>query len=265
MPIAMHSVLSSSSLPSTNVGLVLVVSSFAAASAVAGGPNEILSAWWLDGAVSTLSFALSISVYDSLERREGLLPRGGPSVISALYYWIFVYAFTAVVPPPDPPTPNLAPTFSVLVLEVVTGIVLYDALFFLLHFAMHNSRALNALSSHSTHHRLDRSLRARDVLNHGAVDGLLQVMTNVVVQRRTPWGSSKSRLARAVHNVVVTWCLTESHTSTDKLKLARRFLPGVRRHRSHHLEDSSRGFQQFFGYLDDAVLLLTPRTGAKKV
>lgn len=259
MRTAAHNLLSSPSLPSSTVGFTLVAATFAAASAFAytrGGGNEILSAWWFDGAVSTLGFALSISIYDKLERCDGVSPRGGPSVIAAVYYWVFVLAFTTVVPPPSPPTPNLPPTLFVLVLEVVTGIVLYDALFFILHFGMHKCRALHALSSHATHHRLDGSLRARDVLNHGAVDGLLQVMTNILVQRRTPWGSTKSRLARAVHNIVVTWCLTESHTSTERLKVARRFMRGVRLHRCHHLKNSSH-YQQFFSYLDDALLLLS--------
>lgn len=88
---------------------------------------------------------------------------------------------------------------------------------------------------------------------HSILDGSMQVVVNIAVQRHTPWGSIKSRTARACHNLIVTWMLTESHTSTDKLNIFRRFCKGVREHRQHHLGGSAR-YQQFFGYLDDVRL-----------
>jgi len=105
-------------------------------------------------------------------------------------------------------------------------------------------------SLHKTHHESGSTLEARDVLRHSPFDAMLQVVINIVVQRSTPWGGVKSRLARAVHNVVVTWMLTESHTASPTPNLARRFFTGVRRHREHHLRGTPN-YQQFFSYLDD--------------
>ena len=56
---------------------------------------------------------------------------------------------------------------------------------------------------HRTHHEAS-SLEDRDVLRHGPVDGVLQVIVNIMVQRCTPWGLVKSRSARAIHNIVVS-------------------------------------------------------------
>ena len=36
-----------------------------------------------------------------------------------------------------------------------------------------------------------------------------QVLVNVLVQRHCVWGSPKSRLARWIHNMIVTFLLTE--------------------------------------------------------
>ena len=77
-----------------------------------------------------------------------------------------------------------------------------------------------------------------------------QVLVNICVQRTNPWGSTKSRLARALHNVIVTWMLTESHTCAPSPRVGRRWFVGVRRHRAHHA--GSPYYQQFFGYLDDS-------------
>jgi len=81
------------------------------------------------------------------------------------------------------------------------------------------------------------------------------VLVNITVQRRTPWGSAKTRLARWLHNLIVPGLLTESH-STGPLRIARRLsiFGGVR---DHHLHHRHRGapYQQFFTYLDSTVSL----------
>jgi hypothetical protein len=60
------------------------------------------------------------------------------------------------------------------------------------------------------------------------LDAYLQVMCNILVQQRTPWGYMKSRLARwLIHNVVVTWMVTESHTRSDVPYIWRRWCVGV--------------------------------------
>jgi hypothetical protein len=137
---------------------------------------------------------------------------------------------------------------------------------------------------------------ARDTLNHDLMDGSLQVAVNIVVQQYTLvafllWGWSccgemlllssqssvvaglscllpKSKLARILHNIIVTWLLVESHTSSPTPYVWRRWCIGVREHYCHHVgaaPSSSSGcsrssisepkrkirrHQQFFGYLD---------------
>jgi sterol desaturase/sphingolipid hydroxylase (fatty acid hydroxylase superfamily) len=140
---------------------------------------------------------------------------------------------------------------------------------------------------------------ARDTLNHDLMDGSLQVAVNIVVQQYTlvaflSWGWNccgerlllsspspvvaglccmlpKSKLARILHNIIVTWLLVESHTSSPTPYVWRRWCIGVKEHYWHHVgtapssssvsSNGSRSIsepkrkirrhQQFFGYLDE--------------
>ena len=67
-----------------------------------------------------------------------------------------------------------------------------------------------------------------------SLQGTLQVVVNILVQRTTPWGSVKSRLARWLHNILIIEMLVESHTSSEWPQLARRLCAGVAGHRQHH-------------------------------
>lgn len=150
----------------------------------------------------------------------------------------------------------------------MSGIILYDFVFFFVHWAMHDIPALRHWHAHHHECRSDNdsgnlAVEAQDVLRHGLMDGSLQVFVNIMVQRHTIWGSVKSCLARALHNVIVTWMLTEAHTASPTPDVFRRWFIGVRKHRLHHLgrqshdkscstvEGFHRRHQQFFGYLDD--------------
>ena len=148
---------------------------------------------------------------------------------------------------------------------------------------MHEIPALRKF--HYEHHNASKgTLESRDVLRHSLVDASLQVLVNILVQRHTVWGLVKSRLARAVHNVLVIWMLTESHTAAPTPYIWRRWCVGVRDHRIHHLgqhhaaaetlsslrplvselnnQESldfygrNHRYQQFFGYLDDLRALV---------
>jgi hypothetical protein len=228
----------------------------------------LLRAWWVDPAIASLGFATALAFWDHRERSEGCGVREswGNSHISLLIYWLFIFGWVNLVPPP-PNIPDGCPTdlpsAAYLVLEIAVGIWAYDFLFFFVHWAMHAAH----FRMHHTHHRhhampsdkacdvMSWRLRARDVLVHSPVDGALQVITNILVQRSLPWGATKSRLARAAHNVMVTWMLAEAHTAAASPRLARRVCVGVQRHRLHH-DESEPFYQQFFGYLDDARLAL---------
>ena len=228
----------------------------------------LFRAWWVDPAIASLGFATALAFWDHRERSEGCGVREswGNSHISLLIYWLFIFGWVNLVPPP-PNIPDGCPTDLIsaayLVLEIAVGIWAYDFLFFFVHWAMHAAH----FRMHHTHHRhhvmpsdkacdvMSWRLRARDVLVHSPVDGALQVITNILVQRSLPWGATKSRLARAAHNVMVTWMLAEAHTAAASPRLARRVCVGVQRHRLHH-DESEPFYQQFFGYLDDARLAL---------
>ena len=158
----------------------------------------------------------------------------------------------------------------------------YDFLFFWLHLAMHCWPWFGRLLDHARHHDRDDtggSVQAQGsafrTVRHSFVDGALQVFVNICVQRHTVWGSPKSRLARWLHNILVTMLLSEVRMqprasrsrgsyrriclqahSTGSLRIARRLpvalVGGVHEHHLHHRH---RGlpFQQFFSYLDDHV------------
>ena len=232
--------------------------------------------WWFDPLTATLGFLISIFVYSFHEIQTGnssyktwhqfLWSKGSGQdqrhslQLSLAAYWIGVVIWVQVVPKPALVIPSGLPdsiaSLAILAAEVVSGIVLYDAYFFILHWAMHECKATSFLS-HKEHHRERKKLEARHVLRHSLLDGSLQVLVNITVQRHTPWGSVKSRLARALHNIIVTWMLTESHTSCPYPNVFRTFCIGVREHRRHHLCDGDdlygrfHRYQQFFGYLDD--------------
>lgn len=134
--------------------------------------------------------------------------------------------------------------------------------------SMHEIRFLRPM--HHNHHARPHgtTLEACDVLRHSFGDATMQVLVNILVQRTTPWGSVKSRLARVCHNVIVTSMLTESHSASPTPYFWRQWFVGIRQHRHHHLRDFNKNnktsttpeplascqfdrHQQFFGYLDD--------------
>lgn len=244
--------------PNTTVGLLITAGIAVVAAALerlrSDSWSNVLRAWWVDPAVATLSYAFAIDVFDRSERKLcGSPAREGSSGNAALLYWAGILVWVSIVPPPADAIPDGVPCSAAaaayLALEVVSGILSYDFLFFFVHWAMH----ANSLQIHHTHHTYggggSRRMRARDALTHSPVDGVLQVLANICVQRSTLWGVPKSRVARALHNVLVTWMLTESHTCAPTPYVARRWCVGVQRHRDHH--SGKAYYQQFFGYLDD--------------
>lgn len=227
--------------------------------------DGILRSWWIDPLIATLAFAIFIRWYWHYEKKQGLTSEKCDCAVfiySGSSYWAGIYIWKCIVPPASHKIPDGIPTslseLLCLILEIASGIVLYDAIFFFIHWAMHEVRFLRRI--HLDHHsRPNGTLESRDVLRHSLVDGSLQVLVNIMVQRHTPWGSVKSRLARAVHNVLVIWMLTESHAAASFPYIWRRWFVGVREHRLHHLVGERTGpsscmhhrYQQFFGYLDD--------------
>jgi hypothetical protein len=252
--------------------------------------DGLMRAWWFDPLTATVSFGAFINLYWYHERKRGLSSQPeftetvslgfGPLFNSATAYWLGIFIWKLLVPPAAPYIPDGIPynatELAYLAAEVTTGIFTYDALFFAVHWAMHESPILRQF--HARHHdrrpaaaptaaaaaapsvpAAARTLESRDTLRHGLLDGSLQVLINILVQRQNPWGC-KSRAARALHNIIVIWMLVESHTSSPAPYIWRRWCVGVREHPLHHLGVLKQGtyrygkhhrHQQFFGYLDN--------------
>ncbi len=239
--------------------------------------NGFLRAWWVDPLVATISFAVSIHFYWYHERKRGLsrdshladtidLWSLGDLTNSLYAYWIGILILHSIAPSnqlgrPDG-IPSDFPSFFHLIGEVVSGIICYDALFFVVHWMLHECPSFRRF--HRRHHASNppNSLEARDVLRHSLIDGILQVMCNVVIQQSNHVGGLKSRFARVLHNIMVTWMLTESHCASPEPNIWRRWFVGVRNHRIHHLGLAKKGhesYQQFFGYLDYLRVKLLPQ------
>ena len=62
-----------------------------------------------------------------------------------------------------------------------------------------------------------RTLNALETVQHSYADGFLQVAVNIVVQQISPFAGfgGKHPLSRVLHNVVVTYLLTEAHAGSD--------------------------------------------------
>lgn len=246
--------------------------------------DAVVRTWWFEPALATLCFAFFINWHWYHERVLGVSSAAtfaqtvywdasGPLFQSFVAYWAGLYAWTRVVPPAATRIPDGVPTSATealyLLAEVGTGLVLYDAIFFALHWAMHEIPCLRSWHARHHEHKAERRgaaapVESRDTLRHSLADGTLQVLANISVQRRLPWGALKTRLARALHNVLVIWMLTESHCAAPTPRVWRRFLVGVRDHHRHHHavpaasapdRDHQGGrYQQLFGYLDDLRL-----------
>mmetsp|Transcript_116964 Transcript_116964/g.212732 ORF Transcript_116964/g.212732 Transcript_116964/m.212732 type:complete len:341 (-) Transcript_116964:50-1072(-) len=159
------------------------------------------------------------------------------------------------------PLEEEAPTAVRLVSELVLGLAAYDFFFYWVHLAMHRFHWLP--HGHEIHHtmRVDSAqheyIEAEHVVHHSLVDGFLQVIVNIVVQNLSLFGGlPKHKMSRLLHNIVVTYLLSEAHSGLDLPWAVHRILPGIvggaYRHEIHH---HSKGccFHQFFCYLDDLL------------
>lgn len=167
----------------------------------------------------------------------------------------------------DPrPLEQAPPTFWRFVGELAIGIWAYDFLFFWIHLAMHQCPARH--HGHMIHHAFTddsagsgKYLEPEAVVNHSLLDGTMQVVTNILVQNIIIFGTPKHKLTRFVHNLLVTYLLTESHAGLDLPWLSHRLFPqvfgGAVHHEVHH-HTHRHCFQQFFMYLDDLFGLGPP-------
>jgi len=156
------------------------------------------------------------------------------------------------------------PTFLRLVGELAFGIFAYDFFFYWIHLSMHLFPL--GFLGHMIHHELAvakteekakvQFLEAEAVVNHSLLDGTLQVVVNIVVQNLQLWGMPKHKLSRLLHNILVTYLLTEAHCGLDLPWGSHRLCPwlfgGAPRHEIHH-QSHRHCYHQFFMYLDDLL------------
>mmetsp|Transcript_30600 Transcript_30600/g.62459 ORF Transcript_30600/g.62459 Transcript_30600/m.62459 type:complete len:284 (-) Transcript_30600:273-1124(-) len=155
------------------------------------------------------------------------------------------------------PPPEFAPSFGVLCGELAFGIWLYDLLFYPIHYAYHNSNFGQMRRMHGYHHRISsHALNSLETVQHSYIDGFLQVFVNIVVQQISPFGGfgHKHFMTRVLHNLLVTYLLSEAHSGYDLPWMSHRILPeflgGAPRHERHH-HDGRVYYHQYFKYLDD--------------
>ncbi|KAG8466321.1 hypothetical protein KFE25_002077 [Diacronema lutheri] len=177
-------------------------------------------------------------------------------------YLALIYAFHQLRT--KPPLDIAPPTARRLGVEVALGVVAYDACEFCAHVLMHRVRCLHRL--HRTHHA-QAALTAAETLHHDTADAVQQVVLNVLVQQLSPWGAKHS-LSRMVHNVLVTYMLTEIHAGYDAPWCMHRVWPalfgGAARHEVHH-RDGNVYYAEFFKGFDELLGSVKPRmasTGA---
>ena len=147
------------------------------------------------------------------------------------------------------------PSFWRVALEVTSGVVLYDLLFYPFHASFHSSRAPAAWRRlHGRHHQWARretaAHNAVETVQNSYVDAGVQVAINILVQNVSPWGlAHKHPLSRLLHNLMVTYLLTESHSGYDLPFQSHRIFPaifgGAPRHEEHH-QRGAVCFHQFF-------------------
>mmetsp|Transcript_15308 Transcript_15308/g.17819 ORF Transcript_15308/g.17819 Transcript_15308/m.17819 type:complete len:289 (+) Transcript_15308:91-957(+) len=270
--------------------------------------STLIHSWWFDPFIASFTFFVFIMFYSHFELLEGkscyknwseyLWGKGVDGTdtrrsmtMSLIVYWIGIIIWVKIVPPAagvglkdtsvsdydknnrvDVLDCSKIQSLSYLCMEVSSGIFLYDTVFFLIHFGMHEFKYLSFLS-HEEHHKARNNLEARHVLRHSVLDGALQVLVNIAVQRNNVWGSVKSRLARTLHNIIVTAMLTESHCACSYPNIFRRWCVGVREHRSHHLcvgeyiegHGLFHRYQQFFSHWDNMRLWYLQRKARFKM
>ena len=152
-----------------------------------------------------------------------------------------------------------APSYLRVVLEVSSGIFLYDLLFYPFHSSFHQVRNGGWRRLHSRHHqwaaREQTAHNAVETVQNSYIDAGIQVAINILVQNLSPWGiGDKHPLSRVLHNLLVTYLLSEAHSGYDLPFQSHRLFPsifgGAPRHEEHH-QRGNVCFHQFFKYIDD--------------
>merc|ERR1740130_2672566 len=104
---------------------------------------------------------------------------------------------------------------------------------------MHNLKIGSVRRVHGYHHRSGNTLNSLETVQHSFIDGFLQVFVNIMVQKISPFGGAKHVMSRLIHNLSVTYLLSEAHSGYSTLELmSHNIYPeifgGSPRHETHH-------------------------------
>lgn len=134
-------------------------------------------------------------------------PDPNNSWVPLMLYLMTIHVFHYYYPKPLPDFTS--PSGIRVAFELITGIFVYDFIFFWLHYAMHKIPLLS-FCNHHVHHT-QNTMCSSEVQHHSLLDGTFQVLVNIFVQRmHTPFGA-KHYLSRLLHNIIITYMLTEIH------------------------------------------------------
>lgn len=174
--------------------------------------SEMARWWGIEPSIAIGSFIVWMQLFRVGEVHENFLQRtlNPPfhflfsGICSIVFYWIGIVLWVMVVPPPVGITSGcISDAHSALtfLIECASGLIAYDFLFYWFHLCMHASPRVFRLMDHGRHHEFDGSSDKRAessfrTTHHSILDGGMQVICNILVQRYTPWGPAKSRLAR---------------------------------------------------------------------
>ncbi|XP_024273636.1 cholesterol 25-hydroxylase-like protein [Oncorhynchus tshawytscha] len=172
------------------------------------------------------------------------ISRNAESLLLCLQRWvgccwrIFLKYLTTVLPATAlyqrvriPRFPELSPSCSLLIGEVIACLLLFDALFFIWHYSMHRVPWLYQ-RVHQTHHqnRITFALTAQDA-------SPAELLSLQMLALSSAWVVGCHPLSEALFHLLNTWLAIEDHCGYDLPWAIHRLLPcfgGAPFHQAHH-------------------------------
>lgn len=156
--------------------------------------------------------------------------------------------------------PFAAPTTLDIFGGVLSGLLLYDFLFFCGHILMHRIPFLYR-HVHSKHHQVPE-VRAGEIVRLSLVEEVVEVGYSIVALNLL----GVHPLARSLYNCVITFLLTELHSGFDFPWSPQNVVPfgivtGSRRHHYHH-RHGRQYYQKFFFSFDRMFGFFQPNDGS---
>lgn len=187
----------------------------------------------------------------SVDNDRDFYPENGPLSVMAYLGPILVVDFFY----PRRKLPQDIPSSFGIAGMVFASVFLYDLLIYFCHIMFHKTELLKPY--HVRHHKFS-PLLAGDIVGHSLSDGSVQVLCNIISLNLL----KSHPVARTLHNIVVTYMLTECHSGYDAPWMLHRVVPfgilgGSPRHEAHH-QTGKVYYHQFFTYLDNMFGYVLP-------